>query len=97
MMHYKIYLGPCRYVHVRLPVDDPDGFAPLRFEGNPIDVAHIEDLLLASAGIDGRSIEHVTTPIDLDIAMNGRWLRSYASVRLEGAEVVTGYVHRDVR
>ena len=97
MMHYRIYLGPARYVHVRLGSSDPDGYAPLKYDGDPYDVAMIEDLLLASAGIDGRSIEPVTTPIDLEIAMKGRWLRRYATVRLEGAQVVHGYVHRDVR
>lgn len=96
-MRYRLSLGPGRDVEVELPTDDPDGYATLKVTGHPLDVESLEELLYASVGIDGRFIEKRTTPVDLDVAMKGPYLLGCEPVRLEGDEVLEGYVRKEVR
>ncbi len=42
-------------------------------------------------------IEQKTTPVDLSVAMKGRWLRAYDPICLEGASILEQYVRKDVR
>lgn len=74
MIRYHLELGPTRDVVVSLDAEGPDDFATLRFEGHPADVETVKELVERSAGYDGKLIETVTTPLDLEVAMKGRWL-----------------------
>lgn len=93
MIEYLVSLAPGggRDVRVTLDADHPDRWAPIVCEGHPADVLMVEELLFASHGIDGRLIGRDTTPVDLDVAMKGRWLREYAT-RLAGEEILARYV-----
>ncbi|MEM6989343.1 MAG: hypothetical protein AAF721_02560 [Myxococcota bacterium] len=97
MMRYELSLGPGRPVTVLLPAGGPDEFAPLEVKGHPSDVAEVEDRLFFSHGIDGRMIERATTPVDLDVAMCGHYLRGLSPRRISGAEILARYVRKDVR
>lgn len=95
-MRYRVELSPRRVVFVVLDQDDPDGYADVAFEGHPDDVASVKDRLDMSHGIDGRLIEERTTPMDLDVAMRGRWLGPIA-IREAGEDVLARYVRRPVK
>lgn len=97
MMRYKVSLGPGREVEVVLAAAGPDDFAPVQMNGHPADILMVEELLYMSHGVDGRLITKKTTPVDLTVAMKGKWLRAYDPICLEGEEIVRGYVHQDVR
>ncbi|MEQ9503517.1 MAG: hypothetical protein RIT81_42070 [Deltaproteobacteria bacterium] len=93
MIRYRVSLSEQRVVIVSLDSDDPDKHATIELEGHPSDVAQVRHMLDFSNGIDGRLIEERTTPVDLDVAMHGKWLRDYAE-RLEGEEILARYVRR---
>jgi hypothetical protein len=94
MMRYRVTLGPKRIVYVVLRSDHPDGFAPIELEGHPTDVEAVKQRLFVSHGIDGHLIEEKTTPVDLDVAMKGKWLRECSPERLEGDEILARYVRK---
>lgn len=97
MIRFEVALSPQRIVTVALAASDPDEKATVEFDGHPDDVDTVRDLVFASHGIDGRLIEERTTPVDLDVAMSGRWLRELGPKRLEGDEILARYVRQDVR
>ncbi len=96
MMRYRVELGPRRVVFVVLDQSDPDGYAEVTFEGHPDDVDSVKDRLSMSHGIDGRLIEARTTPMDLDVAMRGKWLGPIAE-RVAGEDVVARYERKPVK
>lgn len=79
---------PRAEVFITLDAGARDQDAELRFEGDPRWLEPLKERLFMSYGFRARMIEEVTSPMDLDAALKGEFMRPYQAELVSGEAVL---------